>query len=92
MARFTIRVELNDATWEHYKRLYSLMSQQGMTDVIPTTKGAAKLPPAEYNFEGAATKEQVLESAKAAASKVVRTFSVLVTESNGRVWHGLSAA
>ena len=91
MARFTVRVELEDAAWEHYKRLHSLMSQRGMTDVIPTTTGAVKLPPAEYNFDGPATKEQVLESAKAAASQVVRAYSVLVTESNGRIWHGLSS-
>ena len=92
MARFTVRVELHDATWDHYKKLYVTMEHQGMTDVIPTTSGSIKMPPGEYNYEGTATKEQVLEKAKVAASQVVQSYAVLVTESNGRTWHGLSAA
>jgi|688.fasta_scaffold809532_1 hypothetical protein len=92
MARFTVRVELHDATWDHYKKLYTLMAQQGLTDVITTTSGSVKMPPGEYNMEGSLTKEQVLEKAKTAAAQVVRSYAVLVTESSGRTWHGLSAA
>lgn len=92
MARFTVRVELHDATWEHYKKLYEMMARQGFTDVITTTSGSVKMPPGEYNIEGSFTKEQVLEKAKVASAAVVRTYAVLVTESNGRTWYGLGAA
>jgi hypothetical protein len=92
MTRFTVRVELHDASWEQYESLYKKMAEQGFTDTIPTTDAAVKMPPAEYNFDGAATKEQVLEKAKSCASRVVPKYAVLVTESNGRVWHGLKSA
>jgi hypothetical protein len=49
------------------------------------------LPEAEYNKEGAYTKEQVPASAKAAAVRVAKDFSILVTESKGRVWHNLKS-
>ena len=83
MARFTIRVELHDASWEQYNKLHEKMAQQVFVDTITTEKGAVTMPPAEYNFEGAVTKEQVIEKAKTAASQVVKKYAVLVTESNG---------
>lgn len=92
MARFTVRVELHDADWDQYMKLYEKMGKQGFSDVIKTEKGAVKMPPAEYNYDGTATKEQVLEKAKSAASQVVHSFAVLVTESNGRTWYGLDDA
>jgi len=92
MARFTVRVELHDASWEQYEKLYEKMATQGFTDTIPTTGDAVKMPPAEYNFDGQATKEQVLEKAKSCAAQVVRKYAVLVTESNGRIWYGLEKA
>ncbi len=92
MARFTVRIELHDASWEDYQKLYEKMDKQGFTDTISTEKGAVKMPPGEYNHEGQVSKEQVLEKAKLAASQVVRTYAVLVTESNGRTWYGLEKA
>jgi hypothetical protein len=49
------------------------------------------MPTAEYNKEGNYTRDQVFESAKRAAEKVGKKFSVLVTESTGRTWHNLEA-
>ena len=92
MARFSVRIELHDASWEQYTELHEKMSLQGFADTITTEKGAVQMPPAEYNFEGAVTKEQVLEKAKTAASSVVKKYAVLVTESNGRTWYGLEKA
>lgn len=94
MARFTVRVELHDGTWEDYVRLYEEMDIRSFTDTIKTDNGGAvKMPPGEYNYEGPSSKEQVLELAKAAASQVVHSYGVLVTESNGtRKWHGLKSA
>lgn len=93
MPRFTVRVELHDAdTWAHYDRLYEYMAQQGFTDILVTDQGRFKMPPAEYNYEGNATRTEVLAKAKAAASCVVTSYAILVTESAGRTWHGLKKA
>lgn len=90
MSRFTIRVELHRGTWQDYTTLHNLMAARGMHDVITDTDGTTyKLPPAEYNYVGDATREQVLESAKSAAVNVATSYAVLVTESAGRTWHGL---
>jgi hypothetical protein len=92
MARFTVRVELHNADWDDYVSLHKKMAGQGLTDTIDVTNGKVKMPPAEYNYEGNATKEDVLAKAKAAASSVVTSYAVLVTESAGRTWHGLDQA
>ena len=92
MDRFTVRVELHDANWEQYTKLHEKMALQGFTDTITTEKVSVQMPPAEYNYEGALTKEQVLEKAKTAAASVVKKYAVLVTESKGRTWFGLEKA
>lgn len=47
----------------------------------PQSRGVTyNLPTAEYNKRGIYTKDQVLESAKKAAVKTGKQFSVLVTE------------
>ena len=90
MARFTVRVELHRGTWEDYVLLHQLMASRGMHDVIADTDGTKyKLPPAEYNYVGDATRDQVLESARSAAVNVATSYAVLVTEAVGRSWHGL---
>lgn len=90
MARFTVRVELHDATWKDYARLYDQLAAKGFTDVIVGSKDVKhKLPPAEYNYDGLASAADVLNKAKAAAEVVGRKYAVLVTESAGRVWHNL---
>jgi hypothetical protein len=92
MARFTTRVELHDADWDDYVALYKQMARQGFTDTIELANGKLKMPPAEYNYDGSASKEDVLAKAKTAASAVVGSYAVLVTESSGRTWHGLDNA
>ena len=72
------------------KKCTSTSIDRGLRDVISDEKGTQyRLPPAEYNYDGPATRAQVLELAKASAGKVVREYRVLVTESNGRTWHNL---
>lgn len=90
MARFTVRVELHGATWDDYAALYEQLAAYGITDVIASNEGIAyRMPPAEYNYEGLATRDQVLDAAKACAASVVRSYAVLVTEATARLWHGL---
>ncbi len=92
MARYTIRIELHDASWDDYEEMYMHLTAQGITDIIASDDGRYKMPPAEYNYDGSATRAQVLEMAKASAGKVARSYAVLITESNGRTWHGLPKA
>ena len=93
MARFTIRVELHNATWQNYVDLAKHMATNGMVDIIQADNGARyKMPPAEYSYDGPATRDQVLQTAKACAARVVSSSGVLVTESAGRSWDGLKAA
>lgn len=90
MASFTIRIELNNATWDNYEELYRHFAAVGITDDISSDSGVTyRMPPAEYNYQGSVTGAQVLALAKAAAAKVVLKYSVLVTESAARTWHGL---
>lgn len=90
MARFTIRIELHDATWDDYVTMYEHLAGFGITDIITSDDGVQyKMPPAEYNYEGNTTRSQVLETAKQCAARVVKSYAVLVTESAGRTWHGL---
>jgi hypothetical protein len=93
MAAFTIRVELFNATREQYAKLAQDLATKGIVDVIVADGGIRyKLPPAEYNFEGNATNEQVIEAVKASAAKVVAKYAVLVTNANSRLWNGLDRA
>lgn len=90
MASFTVRIELEDAEWKHYNMLYEEMAFHGFTDTIIGNNGYVwKLPDAEYNFVGDLTRDEVLSRAKAAADTTRKNFSILVTQSLGRVWHKL---
>jgi hypothetical protein len=93
MARFTVRIELVNASWDQYKQMYAHLERHGIVDIITSDQGARyRLPPAEYNYDGNASRDQVLEMAKSSAAKVVRDYRVLVTESAGRTWHNLEKA
>lgn len=90
MATFTTRVELHEASYEDYERLHSTMEAEGFSRTITSSDNVTyHLPTAEYNRSGNLDRDQVLESAKRAASKTQRRYAVLVTESDGRKWHGL---
>jgi len=90
MTSYTTRVELHDAESDDYTRLHAAMKKQGFTQTITSDKGTVyPLPTAEYNYIGDRTRSQVLEAAKQAASTVVKSFGILVTESAGRTWHNL---
>lgn len=94
MAYFTTRVELHHAaTSKEYDELHEAMKEKGFSRTIKKADNDSvyHLPTAEYTRSCELTKNQVLEDAKQAASKVVNKFSVLVTQSSGsRVWFGLS--
>lgn len=90
MKSFIIRVELHSATSKHYDELAKNLAAIGIVDTIRGNDGRRyKLPPAEYNYEGAVTLQQVYNSVTGVASKVIANYAVLVTESNGCKWAGL---
>jgi len=93
MPRFTTRVELHDADESDYETLHKAMERQGFSRYIKDSDGKRyHLPTAEYNFDGSATRNEVLDKAKAAANTTKREYEVVVTESNGRIWHNLTPA
>lgn len=91
MASFTVRVELHYATEADYQTLHSAMERAGFSRFITSDDGATyHLPLAEYNREGNLARSQVLASAKTAADTTRKTYAVLVSETVGRTWVGLT--
>jgi len=90
MSSYTIRVELHNATWQNYADLAKDLAAKGITDLITASDGVTyKMSPAEYNYEGDATTETVLNSVKASANKTGCSSAVFVTQANQRMWNGL---
>jgi hypothetical protein len=89
MAQFTVRVELHRATQDDYDALHTAM-EEGFSREIESSDGARyHLPTAEYNRTSSMTKQQIRDSAAAAASTTGKKYGILVTESAGRAWEGL---
>jgi len=90
MAIFTIRVELHDANWQHYVDMAKDLASKGITDVITGDNGTSyKMPPAEYNYVGNASMQQVHDATCASAARTGKRYGVLVTEAARRQWVGL---
>ena len=92
MARFTTRVELHGAQEDHYVILHEEMENEGFRRyVIDTNSIKYALPTAEYDKEGDYKVSEVKNSANKAAKKTGKSFSILVTKSDGsRDWENLN--
>jgi hypothetical protein len=91
MSSFTTRVELHQANYQDYENLHAAMSAAGFSRLITSDDGVTyHLPTAEYDRSGNFTKSEVLAQAKAAANSTRKSNAVLVTESAGRTWNGLT--
>lgn len=95
MEKFTARVELHNPEDGDYRKLHEEMKKEGFTRVILNSNDKNdtkryRLPPGEYNYVGEATKYDILEKAKNAASAISSSFEVLITKSSGRTWHNLT--
>ncbi|RRB04929.1 hypothetical protein [Larkinella rosea] len=87
MPSFTVRIELHDASLQDFENLYSAMIDEGFTDIIKSDTGKQyRMLPAEYDFDGHLTLEQVLYTAKQAAAKTGKKYAVFVAESKRRTW------
>lgn len=93
MAKFTIRVVLHDATWEHYVDLEAKLAQLGIVDEISAGNGKRyKMPPAEYTYEGDSTYQQVQTAVEEIAGSLGVKFAVMTNEVINRSWRGLDPA
>jgi hypothetical protein len=93
MPRFTTRVELHGANGEAYADLHDAMEGQGFLRYIELDGGKKlPMPTAEYNYDGNATTDDVLNKAKTASFGIweKEKVSILVTQSEGvRKFHNL---
>lgn len=93
MTMFSIRVELHGASSSDYEALATSLASINVVDTIVGDNGIRyKLPPAEYNYVGQATMEQVHEAIRAATSTVGRPYAVVTNEVRQRIWVGLDRA
>lgn len=93
MASFTVRVELHQGSLVEYERLHLAMAKVGFLRSITSDDGTRYLlPTAEYNYEGIATVEQIVNMARGAVNMTGRAAGVLVTEALRRSWVGLPFA
>ena len=91
MTRFTVRVELHRANDRDYAVLHLAMEQRGFMRTITADDGRTyHLPTAEYDYEGESRRHHVLDLAREAARTTGTRFPILVTQSDGRTWTGLS--
>lgn len=90
MGMFTIRVELHEAAWKDYVALAESLRRGGIVDTIVGDNNVRyKLPPAEYNYVGNASLEDVFSVTKASANATGRRNAVIVNEVLQRKWVGL---
>ncbi|HEM8306957.1 MULTISPECIES: DUF2622 domain-containing protein [Providencia] len=90
MAMFIVRVELPNADYSDYQRLYDLMEGYGFTKQITGDDGVQyDLPDAEYYYNGTYDIEAVSSTAFKVAKSVRTNAKVLVTEAERIKWTGL---
>jgi hypothetical protein len=91
MALFTVRVVLHDnASWEDYDALHQRLARVGVVDVIRSDDGVwYRLPPAEYNYQGDISANDLRTAVAEIARTVRSSYAVLVTHAYARYWQGL---
>jgi hypothetical protein len=90
MATYMTRIELHDAMYRDYEVLHSAMAAEGFSRTIVGDNGIVyQLPTAEYYRSTQLSLEQVLDSAKRAASKTGKNYGAISTVANGSMWIGL---
>lgn len=90
MSMFTIRIELHNASWQNYVDMANDLATKSITDVIVSDNGTAyKMPPAEYNYVGNASIDDVYSTAQWAANRTGKANAILVSEATRRKWNGL---
>jgi hypothetical protein len=84
---FTVRIELHHAHSQDYDRRHKQMEVRGASRMIQSDQGRwYRLPTGEYNYPATATVETVFAIALAAANAVGKSASILVSESEHRMF------
>lgn len=91
MNKYTVRIQLRNATGEDYSDLHENMEEEGFSRFV-VSKGeiVRQLPDAEYSFTSTThTTSEVLSKAHKIASQISPDPKILVTKSAERKWKGL---
>lgn len=90
MAKYTVRIVLHEATYEHYESLHDEMLQklQALRQVKGENGVWYDLPDAEYDVSSKLGKKELCDAVYGIAESVKASPSpsVLVTKSAGRSW------
>ena len=89
---YTVRVELHSSQFNPYfELLHKAMEQEGFKRLITSDVGFTyHLPKGEYDIVTTSSRSQVLAAAERAVQKTRISAEILVTESAGRSWSGLT--
>lgn len=92
MSLYTVRVELHSSQYNpDFETLHRAMIQEGFSKFITSDGGKTyHLPRGEYNITTNSDRSAVLNATKHAVQATRQTGEILVTESLGRSWDGLS--
>ena len=92
MSTYTVRIELHSSQYSpDFETLHRAMQNEGFSKLI--TSGGGKiyhLPRGEYNISTTRSRSQVLDATKRAVQTTRESAEILVTESLGRSWDGLT--
>ncbi|MBP2168206.1 hypothetical protein J2125_001398 [Erwinia toletana] len=87
MANFTVRIELNQATYDDLERMHDLLLAAGYSNLIEDVSGARfYLPLKEYVLTSNSSAQQVLKQVEWIAASVRPDPKILVTEAVSRCW------
>jgi hypothetical protein len=92
MSAYTVRVELHSSQYNpDFETLHRSMLNEGFSKFITSDNGKTYyLPRGEYNISTIFNRSHVLEAAKKAVQTTKQSAEILVTESLGRTWDGLT--
>ena len=92
MSTFTVRVELHSSQYNpDFETLHRAMQSEGFSKLITADGGKTyHLPRGEYTISTSKDRSQVLDATKRAVEVTRQSAEILVTESAGRTWSGLT--
>lgn len=92
MITYTVRVELHSDQYSpDFETLHNAMQNEGFSKLITSDSGKTYyLPRGEYNISTNKDRSQILDATKRAVDTTGKSAEILVTESAGRIWSGLT--
>jgi hypothetical protein len=92
MSTYTVRVELHSSQYSpDFETLHRAMQNEGFSKLITPDEGkTCHLPRGEYNISTIKNRSEVLKATERAVQTTRQSAEILVTESLGRSWSGLT--